>query len=160
VPDILPLVIADEDHKNQSFGQFVVNEKHRSDSQFEHLIKLYVLADSLMDPLTANMAIAEIRSFGLTDRYCPGAKVMDRVFRSTRDGDGLRNLLADCYIYNPYVEFDGHFPKAFLLLVLQRFQRAKLGESVKFDENDVEMLQSNSPYTLGEYFQQLEESPE
>jgi hypothetical protein len=160
VPGILPPVIADEDPKNQSFDQYVVNEKRRSDYRFEHLIKLYILADSLMDPLTANMAIAEIRSFGLTNGYCPGAKVMDRVFRSTRDGDGLRNLLADCYIYNPYVQFDGDFPKAFLLLVLQRSQRAKLGESVTFDGDDVEMLQSDSPYTFREYFQQLEESSE
>lgn len=160
MPGILPPVIADEDPKNQSFDQYVVNEKRRSDYRFEHLIKLYILADSLMDPLTANMAIAEIRSFGLTNGYCPGAKVMDRVFRSTRDGDGLRNLLADCYIYNPYVQFDGDFPKAFLLLVLERFQDAKVSQNVSFDEENIEELQGNNPYAIGEYFQQPEESPE
>jgi hypothetical protein len=160
LPDILLPIISDEEQETYSFEEFVANEKHRTDCKFGYLIDLYVLADSLIDPFTANMAITEIRRFGLKDSCSPGAKVVDRVFRSTREGDGLRNLLADCYIYNPYVQFDSDFPKAFLLLVLQRFQHEKIKETVTFDEETIEELQSDSLYTIGQHFQKLEQSPE
>jgi hypothetical protein len=157
VPEhILPPATLDK----ESFEQYVANVKHSADRQFEYLVDLYILADSLIDPITANMAIAKIRRFGRIKGYSPGAKVIDRVFRSTREDDGLRNLLADCHIYNLYVQYDGDFPKDFLFLVLRRFQQAKMDENVTFDEDHVQELDGNGPYTLGQYFQKLEQSPE
>jgi hypothetical protein len=145
------------------FRRVAADERHLADCQFERMIDLYVLADSLMDPLTANMAIAEIRRIGEVgdeDSQVPGAEVIDRVFRSTREGDGLRNLLADFYIYNSYVEYDGDSSKAFLLLVLKRFQSAKNTEAVSFDKDYMGELQGDSPWTIRQYYQKLEQSPE
>lgn len=156
IPDIPPPIISDEEPETQSFEEFVVNE---NDRHFGYLIDLYVLADSLINPLTANMAITEIRRLGLKDGYEPGAKVIERVFRSTREGDGLRNLLADCCIYTTDVYFEGVFPKAFLLLVVQRFQNAKYDGHIPFGECNIKQLQGGSPLAAKEYFQKLEQSP-
>jgi hypothetical protein len=90
----------------------------------------------------------------------PGAKVIDQVFRSTREDDGLRNLLADFYIYNPFVQYDGDLPKAFLLLVLQRFQQAKAIVDVPFDVKKMEEQKGPSPWIIRQYCQKLEQSPE
>jgi hypothetical protein len=155
-----PPIIADE--RVLDFMQLSADARLRADRQFEHSINLYVLADSLMDPLTANMAIAEIRRIGkVADEFSqtPGANVIARAFRSTREDDGLRNLLVDFYIYNPFAQHNCDFPKAFLLLLSQRFQNAKHGNNVSFDEEHLEELQGDSPWTIADYYQKLEQSP-
>jgi hypothetical protein len=72
------------------------------DAYWEKLIGLYVLACYLLDPTTRNMTIDQIRRFyyevGKYD-YSLKEEVISLVLRSTPDGDPLRNLFADFFVY-------------------------------------------------------------
>lgn len=69
-------------------------------THWKKLVGLYVLACYLMDPTTRNMTIDQIRRFYYEIRrynYRLNNEVINLVFRSTQDGDTLRNLLADFF---------------------------------------------------------------
>jgi hypothetical protein len=88
---------------------------------YQTLINLYILADKLLDPTTANMAIDEIRRFGESVGRNLGADDIILVFDSTTEGDGLRKLLADFIIYTGIKLPEGDMPKDFFKFVLQRY---------------------------------------
>jgi hypothetical protein len=126
---------------------------YRADRQYESFIDLYILADALLDPVTANMMIHNIRRFFLRDGHLPGAGVVDRALQRTREGDGLRNLLADFYIYNGYTRFAGDFPNAFLLMVLRRIQHAKLAGEIVIDEEQLALTKGDNEWAMNQYYQ-------
>lgn len=68
--------------------------------QFDLLIKVYILADKLQDPSTANAVIDEIVDFGEETRQMPSVQAINLTYRSTVHGHSLRRLLRDCYVYD------------------------------------------------------------
>jgi hypothetical protein len=100
-----------------------VNRKDLIDLRYEALINLYILADVLLDPTTANMAIDEIRRFRLDVKSNPGAHVITFIYNSTKEGDGLRKVLADFFIYS-YTSLympKGDVPNDFFKFLMQRY---------------------------------------
>ena len=89
--------------------------------RYKALIKLYILADRLLDPTTANMAIDEIRRFSESVKCNPSAQAITFVFDSTKEGDGLRKLLADFIIYTGAYLPEGDVPEGFFKFVLERY---------------------------------------
>ena len=96
-----------------------------SDSRFKELVDLYVLADILVDPTTMNIAIDEIRRFSKTFHDEPSAKVITHAFRFTSEGDGLRMLFADYFVYGSSRIPSNDLPKEFFNVVGERFLDAK-----------------------------------
>ena len=64
-------------------------------------------------------------------------------------------MLADFYIYNPCVRYDGDFPSAFLLLVLKRVQHAKNGELVVLERLVSEGSHAHTEWASHQYYQDL-----
>lgn len=97
-----------------------------TDSKFKSLISLYALANKLVDRITANMVIDQIKGSNHYSR-APGPEVMELAFSSTTADSKLRNLLADLYISNMRAThgYRGDYPKAFLDLFLKRFLDGK-----------------------------------
>jgi hypothetical protein len=63
------------------------------------LVDLYLFADKLIDPVTANMAIDKlIRMSGARGEY-PGPKLTSYVYKSTTTESSLRRLCRDCYVF-------------------------------------------------------------
>jgi hypothetical protein len=87
-------------------------------SRYETLINLYILADRLLDPTTVNMAIDGIRRFSVSVRGNPSAQGVTLVFNSTKEGDGLRILLADFTIYTGDSLPVGGVPEEYFKFVL------------------------------------------
>jgi hypothetical protein len=82
-------------------GQYTMKEMCRepdiANEYYEYLVKLYITADSLQDPITANLVIDEVRR--ISQRACiPGGSALTLAFDQTLEGDGLRNVLADIVI--------------------------------------------------------------
>lgn len=86
---------------------------------YRYLAELYVLADGLQDPITANLVIDETRRFSCI-ACLPGCPVLEFAFRHTLLGDGLRKVLADIYVFNSLGVSAEHFPREFLMLVIER----------------------------------------
>jgi len=98
-----------------------VNRKDLIDLRYEALINLYILADVLLDPITANMAIDEIRRFRLDIKSNPGAQVITFIYNSTKEGDGLRKVLADFFVYTSLCMPKGDVPNDFFKFFMQRY---------------------------------------
>jgi len=92
------------------------------DAYWEKLVGLYVLACYLLDPTTRNMTIDQIRWFyyevGKYD-YSLKEEVINLVLRSTPDGDPLRNLFADFFVYGGEVSHTD-LPKEWFVLLWER----------------------------------------
>ena len=69
--------------------------------RFSGLMKVYLLANMLLDYKTANMVVDEtIRSFVLLRITQPGADVVHLIHDNTLPGDGMRHFWADWYVHN------------------------------------------------------------
>jgi hypothetical protein len=81
------------------FGVVSLKNRIAEDAEVARfLVDLYLLADKLLDPVTANMVIDEILSF--FDRNIgPLSGVTPHVYASTADGSPLRMLVRDFYIH-------------------------------------------------------------
>jgi hypothetical protein len=81
------------------FGVVSLKNRIAEDAEVARfLVDLYLLADKLLDPVTANMVIDEILSF--FDRNIgPLSGVTPHVYASTADGSLLRMLVRDFYIH-------------------------------------------------------------
>jgi hypothetical protein len=93
---------------------------------YGYLVQLYVIADGLQDPITANMVIDEIRRFSnIQEALPPGPFAVDFAFLHTPKDSGLRSLLADIYVFGSHGIEDEDFPAAFLKLVIGRYKAMK-----------------------------------
>jgi hypothetical protein len=154
---------ADEDHSYTIPSRHEIEPvQNRLDQDFESLLKLYALADSLSDPTTANMAFEEIRKLCQSSCFSLGAGFVDLAFRSTKQGDGLRNFLADQYVYESDCLPRGNFPAAFFKLIVERFLSEKSCNIVKVDDAHVRMINGpeGSDWRRREYHQVVEQRPE
>lgn len=127
--------------------------------RYRELVSLYILADSLLDPITANLVIDQIAVLGWDSFQLPGEGLIKLAFFSTRGNDGLRKLLADFYIYMDETLPEGDFPKAFLSLVVERFLAAKAAYWIvaKYDRIcEVQNSGSGSDWRTSEYYQQVD----
>lgn len=136
----------------------IVDQKN-TDTQFEALLSLYVLANHLEDPATANLVIAEIRRFCGPSKLPPGPKMVDLAFRSTVERDRLRNLLVDLYIYGSRTPPNAHckFPRGeFSLDFLYLFMESVLTEKLKKTyREDIEALGGNPAGSKSQYDQSV-----
>jgi hypothetical protein len=154
---------ADKDHPYTIPSRHEIEPvQNRLDQDFESLLKLYALADSLSDPTTANMAFEEIRKLCQSSCFNLGAGFVDLAFRSTKQGDGLRNFLADQYVYESDCLPRGNFPAAFFKLIVERFLSEKSCNIVKVDDAHVRMINGPevSDWRRREYHQIVEQRPE
>lgn len=143
------------------FRQITANRKIALDLRFHTLPRLYILADSLLDPTTANLVIDEVASLAWNYRHAPGTAVIDVAFASTREKDGLRNLLADLHAHLDETVPKGDLPNAFLSLVFQRFLTAKVIDGIRVQPAFTKRLENvcaDSKWAKSEYYQRIEPS--
>lgn len=123
---------------------------HDTDSgneYYRYLVKLYIIADSLRDPTTANLVIDETRRFSYV-ACLPGFPVVKLAFRHTMPGDGLRKVLADVYVFKGSSISGEHCPLAFLMLVIGRSMATrKKNEAVSAA---IEAVAQSSLYAIGD----------
>jgi hypothetical protein len=127
----------DGDDDNASYTMDVIcTESDFADYYYEYLVKLYTTADSLQDPITANMAIDEVRRISQKARR-PQSDALDHAFDHTSPGDNMRKVLADIYIFSGDGDLDDiDYPADFLKLVVERFtamreKNSKVGGAAK-----------------------------
>ena len=94
--------------------------------RFEASIDLYVLADSILDFTTADLAIEEIRWIRHAQGF-PEAGVINYAYRNTMADCALRNALVDIYVEATRLP-DGDFPNAFLRSVVEKQMYRRHGE--------------------------------
>jgi hypothetical protein len=100
------------------------------------LAKIYLHADKLRDPKTANLVIDEFIRFSPTTLRNPDALSTNHVYESTVQGSPLRKLMRDYIVHE--TKSDGHldshainFHEDFCRDVLVEFLRAKDGDPVE-----------------------------
>jgi RNA recognition motif-containing protein len=80
------------------------------DAKIRALIKLYVLADKLIDPQTANLVIDALVGHVDALPYLPGTVFVNIVYRCTPTGSPLRALFRDWNIHElNYTAYQAHF---------------------------------------------------
>jgi hypothetical protein len=129
------------------------------DLRFHTLTRLYILADSVLDSTTASLVIDEIAFLAYEWHRAPGTGVISLAFGSTREKDGLRNLLADLHAHLDETVPKGDLPNAFLSLVFQRLLTAKATDKIIVDESFAELLENvraDCAWTKSEYYQRIE----
>ena len=93
-----------------------------ADQYYEYLVKLYITADSLQDPTTANMVIDETRRISQQAAE-PKSETLQLAFDHTVPSDNMRNVLADIFILNGHELGDAiDYPPDFLKLIVERFK--------------------------------------
>lgn len=105
-----------EEEKEQ---YYTGNAKFRS-ARCKELVDLYILADHLMDPVTANMAVDELRTCFRKYSFFASTEVIGHVMRSTKKGDGICTLFADFFVYQ-FPPIDPELPKEFFVLIAERY---------------------------------------
>lgn len=128
--------------------------EQRVGCKFKSLVTLYSLAQGLTDPVTENMVIGEIRSYGQSN-HTPGPEVIALAFRSTRDDAKLRCLLADFYIFNDAATQKADYPKSFLNLLVERFLDWKRSGGIVIGGMPAAKVKNNRQWASDEYHQRL-----
>jgi hypothetical protein len=126
------------------------------DLRYHTLTRLYILADSLLDSITANLVTDEIAFLAWTWEQAPGTEVIHVAFGSTREHDGLRNLLADLHAQLDDRVPEGDLPNAFLGLIFEIFLAAKENEDIVVRDEFLERIRdvgNSSAWTRREYHQ-------
>lgn len=100
------------------------------------LAKIYLHADKLRDPKTANLVIDEFIRFSPTTLRNPDALSTNHVYESTVQGSPLRKLMRDYIVHETksdgYLDFHAiNFHEDFCRDVLVEFLRAKDGDPVE-----------------------------
>lgn len=90
-----------------------------SQTGFESLIKLYLLADKLQDLTTANMVMGELIRFAAQTNEIPRRAAISLAYDSTTESNPIRTLLRDYWVYQSPADGisqfkTGNFPKEFL----------------------------------------------
>jgi hypothetical protein len=154
----LGLQLTKEELKQENTGS---REFHSA--RTNELIDLYLLADHLLDPVTANMAIDELRMLYVEHSVELSADVINHVVSSTTDNkNGLRRLFADFFVYRAEgPELDSDFPKEFMILVCNRFREAIRWDYIEVASDPIE----NVGFGMGywdelDYHQNLEDQKE
>jgi len=121
--DEVPVPIHWNDEINPKFDMSEISyETEPADKFYEYLLKLYIMADSLQDPTTANLIIDKVRS--VSQKACtPQSGALKFAFDHTLPGDPMRKVLADIFIFggDRYGD-DIDYPHDFLKLVVDRFR--------------------------------------
>lgn len=114
-----------------------------ADMQFQKLIRLYLLADSLEDRQTADMIIDEIVRFSDAADLVPTQTPVTMVYTFTKPFGALRQLMVDLWTYARHVKHverirTGAFPEEFvqeitidLFYAVRTEDRAELDVTVK-----------------------------
>jgi hypothetical protein len=140
----------------EEFRQRKTEHAIAMDLRYHTLTRLYILADSLLDSITANQVIDEIAFWAWTWNFAPGTGVIHVAFGSTREHDGLRNLLADLHAQLDDVVPEGDLPNYFLALIFERSLAAKKNGDIMVRDEFLEILRDvgrNSAWTRSEYYQ-------
>lgn len=96
----------------------------------ESLVMLYLLADKLQDPTTANVVIDEISRFGEEIHTNLGVVAVNLAYKGTTHGNPLRRYIRDCFVldYEPSFYMDIHtrdYPGEFYRDVTVQYLRLK-----------------------------------
>jgi hypothetical protein len=114
-----------------------VIETFRQD-RYTELVKLYILADYLEDPLTATMVVDEIQLFMGKHVCTPSTKVINLVLDATDEDDGLRLVFADFFVYHIGPRLDPELPKEFFVLVAEGYELMKADQKIVVKKECVE----------------------
>jgi hypothetical protein len=121
---------------DEEWGDFAPMRKvHRVVERYRELMKVYLLANMLLDHKTANLVVDEtFRTLNILG-MAPGIRAVALLYDNTIPGDGMRNLWADWYAHNvsildfPEPEDEGElarpWPYDFLADVLKGVQEHK-----------------------------------
>jgi hypothetical protein len=112
----------------------------RDEKVARFLVELYLLADKLLDPVTANMVIDEIISF-FNRNIGPLAIITTRVYASTADGSPLRMLVRDFFIHQVHRTWPTHARDWGLPLPAEFFQDFAAGVCRLQQENPKEIIE-------------------
>jgi hypothetical protein len=92
-PDAFELSITAIDDEQDILGDNAVDDQNGT------LVKLYILADKLGDPTTANMVMDELVRFHTEHNRNPIRKIVNLAYESTIHGNPLRKFLRDVYLH-------------------------------------------------------------
>jgi hypothetical protein len=106
--------------------------------QYTDFIKLYILANHLKDPATANMAVDKIRIHMGKYVWTPSTEVINLVLDSTKKDDGLRFVFAGFFVYQTGSRLDPELPKEFFVLVTQGYDAIKIYRKLVVERERVE----------------------
>jgi hypothetical protein len=143
--------------------QLIIARRIYSDARFKELVDLYVLADILVDPETMNIAIDEIRRFSNRIDDEPSAKVITHAFRSTREGDGLRMLFADYFVFGSSKLSSTNLPKELFHVVGKGFLIAKEEDNITVKDEFPEFFRDvngSVDWDNRVYYQNIEDDDE
>lgn len=124
-------------NNSERSGDADTHAKHIEDNSktLISLIDLYLLADKLIDPTTANLVIDQLVSFVSKEPWVPSSVVVKRVYKSTVDGNPLRKFLRDTCLHQADVTSWGKtakgswgLPHEFLQDLLIELARLHKGE--------------------------------
>lgn len=85
------------------------SSKLTNDQRYRFLSELYFLADKLMDPTSANLAIDEMIRFAQESHFYPSLNIVRLIYKSTPRGSPLRKLVRDWHIHH----IEGHWVDSF-----------------------------------------------
>jgi hypothetical protein len=156
LPAVIPIPPWNVQESPEEFRQRKAEHTLAMDLRYQTITRLYIPADSLLDSITANLVIDEVAFLAWTWKQAPGTEVIHVAFGSTREPDGLRNLLADLH-----AQLDDRMPKgdlsnAFLGLIFERFLAAKENEDIVVHDEFLERMQdvgNSSAWTRRDYHQ-------
>jgi len=115
-------------------------------------INLYVLTGILVDPVTQNLVIDDTMRWAGGLGIVPRAEVVHLAFRSTVEGDRLRNFLADTFIYSVNNWWCEDFSNDFLLLVLRRMEDQETSGNVSGVRESHRIVNRDSVWARSQYF--------
>jgi hypothetical protein len=129
-------------------------------THWRKLIRLYTLADHLLDPRTANMAIDGMRSFYYqTHHFGLDTELIDLVIQSTRDEDCLRNLFADFHLLEGRYT-DHNLPKEWFVLLFERSQALRVSRHLVVTKGDLTQpmsIFSSRQWDQSDYYQHVDQ---
>ena len=148
-------------HTEEDTEQYdTVTQNFREDRYME-IVNLYTLADYLMDPVTANMAVDGLRDFMREHCYTPSADVINHVMSSTKNDDGLRVVLADFFVYNSSQSLDHSMPKEFFNLIAEMYEWMKDFHHIEVSKDNIAEFENGTGMVRWddyEYYQDFEDA--
>ena len=147
-------------HTEEDTEQYNTITRNFREDRYMELVNLYILADYLMDAVTANRAVDELRDF--MRKYGPSTDVINHVMSSTKNNDGLRVVFADYFVYKGSSSLDHSMPKEFFILHAERYEWMKDFYHIEVSEYNIDDFENGTEMVRWDdypwYYQDFEDA--
>lgn len=110
----------------------VAISKHISATELS--INLYILADKLLDPITANSVIDELITYSYKQGWTINSRIIAHIYACSIDGSQLRKLTRDWYIHDNDRSWATKMSEAEWALLPPEFTRDLIIETMRLQE--------------------------